>query len=63
LREEPSSRQQRIADQLSLEGVVACATTVRNLWLKEGLENRYKRLLRLEEKVTVDVFELTEQQI
>ena len=31
--------------------------------LKEGLENKYKRLLRLEEKVMIKGFKLTEQQI
>lgn len=55
--------QQRIADQLALEGVSVCATTVRNVWIKEDLETKYKRLLRLEERVTREAFQLTEQQI
>ena len=59
----PAFGQQRIADQLALEGMLVCATTVRNVWLKEGLETRYKRLLRLEEEVVAEGFELTEWQI
>lgn len=60
---EPAYGQQRIADQLALEGVLVCATTVRNVWLKEDLETKYKRLLRLEEKAMGEGFELTEKQI
>jgi transposase InsO family protein len=59
----PAFGQQRIADQLALEGMLVCATTVRNVWLKEGLETRYKRLLRLEEEVVAEGFDLTEGQI
>ena len=59
----PAFGQQRIADQLAQEGVLVCATTVRNVWLKEGMETKYKRLLRLEQKVMEKGFELTEQQI
>lgn len=36
---------------------------MRNVWLKENLETKYKRLLRLEERVLEDGFQLTEQQI
>ena len=61
--EHPAFGQQRIADQLALEGVSVCATSVRNVWIKNGLETKYKRLLRLEEKSMVKGFVLTEQQI
>jgi transposase InsO family protein len=61
--EHPAFGQQRIADQLALEGVSVCPTSVRNVWLKEGLETKYKRLLRLEEKAMTKGFKLTEQQI
>jgi transposase InsO family protein len=61
--EHPAFGQQHIADQLALEGVSVCATSVRNVWLKEGLETKYKRLLRLEEKALAKGFKLTEQQI
>jgi transposase InsO family protein len=59
----PAFGQQRIADQLALEGEAVCPTSVRNVWLKEGLETKYKRLLRLEEKALTKGFKLTEQQI
>ena len=61
--EHPAFGQQRIADQLALEGVSVCPTSVRNVWLKEGIETKYKRLLRLEEKAMAKGFMLTEQQI
>jgi transposase InsO family protein len=61
--EQPAFGQQRIADQLALEGLSICATTVRNIWIKEQLETKYKRLLRLEEKSMKKGFHLTEKQI
>jgi transposase InsO family protein len=61
--EHPAFGQQRISDQLALEGVSVCPTTVRNVWLKEAMETKYKRLLILEEQAMTDGFELTEQQI
>mgnify|MGYP007051341884 CR=1 len=36
---------------------------VRNIWIREGLETRYKRILRLEEKLHGKGIELTEEQI
>lgn len=60
----PTFGHQRIADQLRLEGVQVSASSVRNLWLKEGLETRYQRLLKLEEKAAKEKgFELTEEHI
>lgn len=61
--EHPTFGQQRIADQLRLEGVSVSASSVRNLWVKEDLESRYKRLLRLEERQAREGFELTAEQI
>ncbi len=61
--EHPAFGQLRIADQLALEGLSVCATSVRNVWIKENIETKYKRLLRLEEKVMAKGFKLTEQQI
>lgn len=48
---------------MQLEGISVCPATVRNIWLKEGLENRYKRLLRLEEQMHGKDIDLTEEQI
>ena len=59
----PTFGQQRIADQLRLDGVSVSAGSVRNLWIKQDMETRYKRLLRLEETQANEGFELTEQQI
>jgi transposase InsO family protein len=61
--EHPAFGQQRIADQMALEGLSICATSVRNVWKKEDLETKYKRLLRLEEKAMAKGFKLTEKQI
>lgn len=59
----PAYGQQRIADHLALEGIAVCATSIRNLWIKQDMETRYKRLLLLEEVHAEKGFELTEQQI
>ena len=48
---------------MSLEGFSVSASSVRNLWIKQDLEKRSKRLLRLEETQAKEGFELTEQQI
>jgi len=53
----------RIADHLRLEGVSVSPSTVRNLWVKEEMETKYKRLLRLEEEKHGSDLELTEEQI
>ncbi len=60
--ENPAFGQQRIADPHTLEGLVVCATTIRNVWKKAGMETKYKRRLKLEESLSED-FELTEAQI
>lgn len=59
----PTFGQQRIADQLRLEGKGVCPSSVRNLWIKEDMETRYKRLLRLEQSASESGFELTEEHI
>ena len=61
--EHPAFGQQRIADQMALEGLSFCATSVRTVWKKDDLETKYKRLLRLEEKAMAKGFKLTEKQI
>jgi transposase InsO family protein len=61
--EHPAWGQMKISDHLRLEGVTVSPTTVRNIWIKENMETRYKRVLRLEvEKNGKDVG-LTEEQI
>jgi transposase InsO family protein len=53
----------RISDQLRLETLAVSPGTIRNIWIKEDLETRYKRLLRLEEEKNGLEIELTEEQI
>ena len=53
----------KLSDNLKLEGVNVSPSTVRNLWLKEGLETKYKRILRFEEQHAGMEIELTEEQI
>ena len=61
--EHPAFGQQRIADQLALEEINICPTTVRNIWLKAGMEIKYKRLLKLDEFLAEEKIELTVDQI
>ena len=53
----------RISDQLRLEGVNVAPSTIRGIWLKEDMETRYKRLLRMEEEKNGREIDLTEEQI
>src|SRR3990172_9079975 len=53
----------RVSDQLRLEGIQVSPSTVRNIWLKEGLESKYKRILRLEEQRAGAEGERTEEKI
>jgi transposase InsO family protein len=59
----PSWGRTRISDQLRLEEVSVSPSTIRNIWLKEGLETRYKRILKLEEERSGGEIDLTEEQI
>jgi transposase InsO family protein len=59
----PAWGQVRLSDQLRLEGILVSPGTVRNIWIKEDLVTRYKRLLRLEEEKNGRDIDLTEEQI
>jgi transposase len=61
--EHPAWGPLHISDHLRLEGVSVSPSTIRNIWLKEDMETRYKRLLRLEEEKNGQDVELTEEQI
>lgn len=61
--EHPARGPVQISDRLRLEGVAVSPSTVRNIWIKENMETRYKRLLRLEEERNGQDVELTEDQI
>jgi len=59
----PTRGQAFVADQLRLEGISVSPTTIRNIWIKEGLETRYKRILRFEERMNGKEIDLTEEQV
>ena len=61
--EHPAWGPVRISDHLRLQSVMVSPSTVRNIWLKENMETKYKRLLRLEEEKNGKDVELTEEQI
>jgi len=60
----PAFGQQRLSDQLHLEGLNVSPTSVCNIWIKKDMETKYKRFLSLEEKAATQAgFVLTEDQI
>ena len=61
--EHPAWGQVRIADELALRETSLSAGTVRNIWIRNELETRYKRMLELEKKTAVKNFKLTEEQV
>lgn len=61
--EHPAWGKGRITDHLRLEGIVLSSSTVRNILLREGLETKYKRILRIEEQRWGSDMELTEEQV
>jgi len=61
--EHPAWGQLRISDEMALREKVVSATTVRNVWIRNKLETRYKRMLALEDKSAAKGFKLTEEQI
>ncbi len=61
--EHPAQGQVHVSDRLRLEGISVSPSTIRNIWIKEGLETKYKRILRLEEERNGKDIELTEAQI
>jgi transposase InsO family protein len=52
-----------VSDHLRLQSVTVSPSTVRNIWLREDIETKYKRLLRLEEEKKGTDVDLTEEQI
>ena len=59
----PTHGQQRVANELRLQGLDVSPTGVRGVWLRHGLETRHKRLLRLEREAQDETFVLSEKQI
>ena len=61
--EHPAWGQVRISDELALREVAVAPSTVRNIWIRNELETRYKRMLALEERSAAKGFKLSEEQI
>jgi transposase InsO family protein len=61
--EHPTHGQQRVANELRLQGLNVSPTGVRSVWLRHALETRHKRLLRLEQQMQEDTYVLSEEQI
>jgi len=61
--EHPAWGPVHISDRLHLQSITVSPGTVRNIWLKENIETKYKRLLRLEQEKNGKDVDLTEEQI
>lgn len=59
----PTHGAQRIANELRLSDIDVSPSGVRGVLLRNNLETRYKRLMRLEEHAREDTFVLSERQI
>lgn len=59
----PTHGCQRVANELRLQDVSISSGGVRGVWLRNNLETRNKRLLRLEQTSRDDTFVLSEKQI
>lgn len=61
--ESPTVGSQRVANDLRLKGVIVSPSGVRGVWLRNNLESKLKRLLRLEQAAQEETLVLTEKQI
>jgi transposase InsO family protein len=59
----PTHGAQRVADELMLRGLQVSSGGVRGVWIRNKLQTRHHRLLRLEETVRKRKIKLTEEQI
>ena len=59
----PTHGAQRFANELRLQDINISPGVVRGIWLRNVLETRHKRLMRLEHKAQKDDFVLSEKQI
>lgn len=61
--EQPTYGAQRVANELRLRGTEVSPSGVRGVWLRNNLETRYKRLMRLEAQAREQTHVLTDEQI
>jgi len=59
----PTHGAQRVANELRLRDISISSGGVRGVWLRNDLETRHKRLLRLEREAQDETFVLSEKQI
>ena len=59
----PTHGSQRVSNELRLQGVEVGPSGVRGVWLRNDLETRHKRLLRLERQSQETTYVLSEEQI
>jgi transposase InsO family protein len=59
----PTHGAQRVSNELRLAGTDVGPSGVRGVWLRHGIETRYKRLMRLEQHAQGDTVVLSEHQI
>ena len=61
--EHPTHGAQRVADELMLRGIQVSSGGARGVWVRDDLQTRHHRLLRLEETVRKRKIKLTDEQI
>lgn len=59
----PTHGPQRVSNELRLAGTEVSSSGVRGVWLRHGIETRYKRLMRLEQHAQGDTIVLSDTQI
>ena len=59
----PTHGAQRVANELRLQGLTVSSSGVRGVWLRNDLETRTKRLLRLERTASDTTFVLSDEQV
>src|SRR5262245_4242693 len=59
----PTHGAQRVANELRLQAVNVSSSGVRGVWIRNEIETRYKRLMRLETATQETTLVLTEEQI
>ncbi len=53
----------RLSEHLKLEGVSVSSPTIQNILIKHGMASKFARLLKLQEQVAAESFELSSEQI